>query len=197
MCISNKISLLSLATICCLSLGIVSTTHAQSNNARPNNPDQAPGNNPPSGERPSQAPGVMGTITAIDGTNLTITTRGLGPNDDSGKTYTVDGSSAEITKNNTSATISDLAVDDMVMVIGTISDTTITATEIRQDAMPSDMPEQNRNTFGQNPDGSPSFGQGQPFALDSSALPSPEPQTERVGFFSRIRNFFRNIFHKD
>jgi len=82
-----------------------------------------------------QKPAAMGAITAISGTNITIEDK------QAGTTYTIDASSATITKHakpatqgaaptSTTISASDLAVGDMVVVQGTVSGTTVTATSI-------------------------------------------------------------------
>ena len=77
------------------------------------------------GERPE----AVGTVTAISGTTLTVESKGFGANANA-QTYTVDASNATIDKNRASASLSDIAVGDTVLVHGTVNGTTITATEI-------------------------------------------------------------------
>ncbi len=70
------------------------------------------------------APGVTGTVSAIDGTTITV----LGKN---GTSYTVLADNAKILKNrNTILAITDVKIGDTVMVQGTVDGTTITATTI-------------------------------------------------------------------
>lgn len=68
-------------------------------------------------------PVVSGTVSAISGNTITITTK-------TKITYTVDASNAKIKKNNADATISGVAVGDTIMVQGTFSGTSVTATSI-------------------------------------------------------------------
>lgn len=74
-------------------------------------------------------PGVVGTVSSISGTTLTVQSMAFGQNT-SATTYTVDASSATVTKNNISASLSDISVGDMVMVEGTVSGANIAATSI-------------------------------------------------------------------
>jgi hypothetical protein len=94
-------------------------------------------------------PAAVGTVTAVDGNTVTLTDK------KSGTTYTIDVSSATITKRSaptasssttgttstgtsrtwtppteTTITASDIAVGDTLMVQGTVSGTTITATKV-------------------------------------------------------------------
>ena len=78
----------------------------------------------------SSTPAVIGKVVSVSGTTLTVSGHS-GP-DTATTTYTVDASSAKIMKGkptatSTPATISDVAVGDNVLVIGTASGTTVTA----------------------------------------------------------------------
>jgi hypothetical protein len=86
------------------------------------------------GHMMGRAPGVFGTVSAINGSTLTITSKGFGPNA-AAQTYTVDASSATVMKNNATSTLSAVVVGDTVMVQGTVSGTSVTAKTIR-DGMP-------------------------------------------------------------
>ena len=74
------------------------------------------------------APGVGGTVTAVSGNTITVTGA-------DGKTYTIDATSAAITKDET-VTVSSIAVGDTVMADGTVSGTSVTATAIHDGKMP-------------------------------------------------------------
>lgn len=88
----------------------------------------------PFGDMKGHAPGVMGKVTAIDGSKITITS---GEN----STYVVDAGSAQVlkhsevsstTKTPTAPTIvalTDIKVGDMIMVRGAVTGT-VTATQI-------------------------------------------------------------------
>lgn len=92
---------------------------------------QTAGSTTQSGTMPQRAPGVHGAISAINGTTLTVT------DERSGTAYTVDASAASVKKfvegsGPTTAALSDLAVGQKVSVRGTVSGTSIVATEITQ-----------------------------------------------------------------
>ncbi|MFA6105379.1 MAG: hypothetical protein WC725_02145 [Patescibacteria group bacterium] len=84
-------------------------------------------------------PGVFGTITAINGTNITISDNRSGPTGTIA-TFNIDSSAATFVKivaptsstppTQTSITISDLAVGNTISVKGTVNGATVTATEI-------------------------------------------------------------------
>ena len=81
-----------------------------------------------------RAPGLIGTVSAINGTTLTVTSKNFGPNAPSA-TYAVDASSAVVSKNGDASSLSNVSVGDTVMVVGKISGTDITATSIRDGIM--------------------------------------------------------------
>lgn len=79
-----------------------------------------------------KAPGVVGTVSAVSGTTLTVTSKGLGKSTTAtATTYTVDASNATVTKAGAASSASAIAVGDTVMVQGTVSGTSVTATSIR------------------------------------------------------------------
>lgn len=69
--------------------------------------------------------GVRGTVSAINGTILTVKSK-------NGTTYTVEASIAKIVKNAATSTIevTDIKVGDIVMIEGTVSGTTVSAKKI-------------------------------------------------------------------
>lgn len=73
-----------------------------------------------------RAPHVGGTITAINGSTITIAS-GLNLG---GATYTIDASSAVVMKSGTTSTVSAFAVGDRIFAEGTINGTNVTATKI-------------------------------------------------------------------
>ena len=86
--------------------------------------------------RGGERPGIMGQVTAVNGSTITVQSRGMGRGNDEGTnaaatTYTVNASGATIDKNGAASTLSAIAIGDNVMVVGTISGTTVTATTIR------------------------------------------------------------------
>ncbi|HTY39965.1 MAG TPA: DUF5666 domain-containing protein [Candidatus Paceibacterota bacterium] len=78
----------------------------------------------------NRRPGVFGSVTAINGTTLTINSP-AGPSGGTATTYTVDASNATVEKGGSASTLSAIAVGDNVMVQGTVSGTNVTATTIR------------------------------------------------------------------
>ncbi len=76
------------------------------------------------------AMGISGTVATINGTTLTVTGKAR-PNGAVVPTYTVDASSATVTINGASSSVSNIKVGDNVMVQGTVSGTSVTAKTIR------------------------------------------------------------------
>jgi hypothetical protein len=86
-------------------------------------------------ERMGMMPGVFGTVASVSGTTLTVTSK-AGPNGTpAAATYTVDASSATVTKNNAASSVSAIAVGDTVIVQGAVSGTSVTAKTIRDGVM--------------------------------------------------------------
>ena len=82
-------------------------------------------------------PGVVGTVASVSGDTITVDAKTWQRGDTSGAapttattTYTVDGTNATVTKDGAASTLSAIAVGDMVMVQGTVSGTSVTATKI-------------------------------------------------------------------
>jgi hypothetical protein len=84
--------------------------------------------------RMGMKPGVLGTVASVSGNSLTVTSK-MGPSGGTGTTYTVDATNATVTKNGASSSVTNIIVGDTVMVQGTVSGTSVTATSIR-DGMP-------------------------------------------------------------
>ncbi len=70
-------------------------------------------------------PGVMGKVTAISGTTLTLS---------GSATFTVNASSAVVMKNNATSTLSAITIGDNVFVEGTVTGTNVVATTIHDGA---------------------------------------------------------------
>ncbi len=122
---SNIKKIVLLAAVLVLLGGLSSFVDAQTNNG------QQSGNQPPQGRMNGQgAPVLVGKVTAISGTSITVTGKAGMNKDSTETTYTVDASKATFKKNNTTITVSDIAVGDTIVVSGTISGTTVTATSI-------------------------------------------------------------------
>lgn len=85
-------------------------------------------------------PGVFGTVASVSGTTLTVTSKPHptmpGAGSVAAVTYTVDASNATVMKNGTASTLSAVAVGDTVMIQGTVSGTSVTATTIRDGLVP-------------------------------------------------------------
>lgn len=80
-------------------------------------------------------PAVVGQITAINGSSLSVESKRFGKDEDTGGVtstiYAVDASGATIYKNGSTVSLSDVVVGDFVAVQGTVSGATVTATEVR------------------------------------------------------------------
>ena len=99
------------------------------------------------GMRGGGASGVVGTVSAVSGDTLTVTSKGMmrpePMHEASGTTtlpptsaspavvYTVNASNATVYKNNVTSTIASVATGDTVMVQGTVSGTNVTAAVVR------------------------------------------------------------------
>jgi len=88
----------------------------------------------------NRAPGVFGTVSAINGNILTVASKQF-PNKTATTTtatvttYTVDATNAKIMKNNIAGTISSIVVGDTIMAQGTLTGTNLVATNIRDGVM--------------------------------------------------------------
>lgn len=109
-------------------------------------------------------PVVGGTITAINGNQLTITNK-------SNVTYTVDATNAKIIKNNATSSISSLNVNDNVIIQGTVNGNSVVASSII-DRGPTPNPIQQNN----------------------SNQPINQNQGLMNRFFRGIGGFFHNLF---
>ena len=93
------------------------------------------------GGRGGMMPGIVGTVSAINGNTITVLgrqgfSRGVGKNTaTSATTFTVDATNAKVTKNNSASTVSSIAVGDTISAQGTVSGTNVTATNIRDGVM--------------------------------------------------------------
>jgi hypothetical protein len=86
------------------------------------------------GRMGGRAPGLIGTVSAINGTTLTVTDKGRGVNA-TATTYAVDASTATVSKNGATSSLSNVAVGDTVMIVGKTSGTNVTATSINDGVM--------------------------------------------------------------
>jgi hypothetical protein len=87
------------------------------------------------GKRPMMAPGVFGTVSAVNGNSLTVSGKTGFGGTATATTYTVDATNATVMKSGAASTVSTIAVGDTVMVRGTVSGTNVTATMIRDGLM--------------------------------------------------------------
>ena len=140
------------------------------------------------GGRMGMQPGVFGTVTAINGTTLTVSGKqgrsfGGAPSSNTSGTptqttpaapvapatvvYTVDASNATVRKNNATSTVASIVVGDTVAVRGTVSGTSVTATSISDGVM--------SMTRGGN------GGRGGPGGMGSSTRPTSMPASPITG----------------
>ncbi|MDB5187926.1 MAG: hypothetical protein JWO50_446 [Candidatus Kaiserbacteria bacterium] len=82
-------------------------------------------------------PMLMGVITAVNGTSLTVTGKSGFQNATS--TFTVDASNAKVVKKGATTTVSALTSGEKVMIEGTVTGTSVVATMIRTDVGPGMM----------------------------------------------------------
>lgn len=73
--------------------------------------------------------GTRGTVTSISGNTITLTSK-AGPNGATATIYTINAANASVTKAGVASTLTSIAVGDTLMVQGTLSGTTVTATKI-------------------------------------------------------------------
>ena len=125
----------SAAIACLLTLGMSGTALAQSTNVPNVSTTGTHQGWTPGSSGGMHRPGVFGTVSAVSGDTLTIISKGFGANA-TATTYTVDATNATVTKGNTTSTVGAIQVGDTVMVQGTVSGTSVTATTIRDGVMP-------------------------------------------------------------
>jgi hypothetical protein len=109
--------------------------------------------------RPMMGPGVVGTVSAVSGTTITVAGRTGFGSTTATTTYTVDASSATVLKNNATSTISSIAVGDRIFVQGTVSGTSVTAKTIFDGMIGRGMGRGDRGAMGSS---TPFMGNGQP-----------------------------------
>ena len=76
-------------------------------------------------------PAVVGKVSAINGTTLTVISQKGFNEATTNTTFTVDTAHAALLRGNTAITLSDIAIGDTVIVQGTVTGTAIAATTIR------------------------------------------------------------------
>lgn len=83
-----------------------------------------------------KGPGVFGTVTAVSGNSITITSKSrmMGKPGSAASpataTYTVDATNATVTKNGAASTVSAITVGDTIVVQGTVTGTNVIAKKI-------------------------------------------------------------------
>lgn len=95
---------------------------------------------PDTGSRSEQnapRPAVVGIVSSISGTSLTVTTKGWerGAAATSSATYIVDAANATITKNGVNSSLPAITIGDRVMVRGSVIGTKVTATSVNDGRM--------------------------------------------------------------
>jgi hypothetical protein len=81
-------------------------------------------------------PAVVGTVSAVSGTTITVNSK-QGPKASAATstTFTIDARNAVVKKNNATSTVSSIAVGDMIVVQGTVTGNNVVATMIRDGVM--------------------------------------------------------------
>lgn len=127
----NKLAVVLSSSVIVGSLLMAGTAFAQTNDTQPSTSARA-GWSGHAGMGAGRAPGVFGTVSAVNGTSLTVTSKGFGKSETAAaQTYTVNAANATVTKAGVASTVGAIAVGDTVMVAGTVSGTSVTATTIR------------------------------------------------------------------
>ncbi len=114
---------ISLLSIACVMAGAIITSPALAST-------KITGGSAQSASRP-QNQGVLGIVTAVNGTTITMTSKARTSSTSAATIYTVDASSATVTKNGANSSLSAISVGDTIIVGGSINGTTIKATTIR------------------------------------------------------------------
>jgi hypothetical protein len=120
------------------------------------------GKGAPGQMKDGRKPAVFGTVTVVNGATITVASRSFGKNAAT-TTYSVNAANATVFKNNATSSVSSIAINDQIMVMGTISGTTVTATSIRDG-----IPMMNR---GRGPDQPDNGGTGQSLPLKGNGEP--------------------------
>ncbi len=128
-------------------------------------------------------PAVVGTVSAITGDSLTVTSKGFGKNASTtpATAYVVDATNATVFKNNATSSVSAIVVGDTVAVQGSVSGTAVTATTIR------DGLSMMRGAMGSTTQ----MHAGWP----GTASTTPNGHKSHVGFMTTVGNFFHSLFH--
>jgi hypothetical protein len=131
----NKVGIAIISTAVMATLAIGGTAFAQSTTATATTGTGShQGWMPGSNGGVKRAPGVFGTVSAISGDTITLTSKGYGSTA-TPKTYTVDATNATVTKSGAASSVSAIAVGDTLMAQGTVSGTSVAATKIMDGMM--------------------------------------------------------------
>ncbi len=102
-------------------------------------------------------PVIGGNVTAVNGTTLTVTNK-------SNVTYTVNAASTTVTKAGAASTVANISVGDNVIVQGSVSGSSVTASSIMDRG------------------------------VAASVNPTPSDARKAPGFFGAVRGFFKDVF---
>lgn len=148
---------------------------------------------------------TVGTVTEINGTTITISSRqGFGPNA-ANVTFTVDASHATVTESShASSSVSSIVVGNMIVVQGTKSGNTIIANTIRKELVRGGIGMEPADSNANAKGARGSMVNGTPYALTSASsdIDTAHPQTAMgesgeqnpEGFFGSVGMFFSNMF---
>ncbi|MCR4280039.1 MAG: DUF5666 domain-containing protein [Candidatus Komeilibacteria bacterium] len=187
--IKNKyISLAVLASLVLAVPVLAQTNNSQSSESRDNKGGLMNWGRMMMGRVNMMSPNIVGTVTAINGTTLTVTSNSKvgwawGKEDEDGDednqnedtpkatpapiVYTVDASQATVVKAGVASTVSGIAVGDIVKIQGTVTGTSILATTIRDGVNKEDKEKDKKEKDKENKDKKPEQtpliqGNGQP-----------------------------------
>lgn len=133
------------------------------------------------GGQPPMAPGIVGQVTAISGSMITMTE--VGPTATATVAYTVDATNAIVLKNAVTSSLSGIAIGDRILVQGLVIGTSITAVQVM------DGPSAIR------PPTSTAWEAENHLSGSGASTPQHEGFFGWIGgFFASIWNFFGNLF---
>lgn len=201
-----------------VSLALVSSVAFAANNDRGTMPNRG-GQQQPQGQKGEMRKevegknrGIPGTVTSVNGSQITITSRGERNSSTTEATYIVDTSSATIKKvgiptaTSTNSgklekpiektiSISDIITGDMIVVSGTIQGTTITAKEILVTNGGGKMDGQ-KEPRGFSTSSTSTVRSGWGRENDEGSSTEPMPASQGGNFWTKITNPFKNFFKK-
>ena len=135
------------------------------------------------GNKEMMNPGVAGTVSAVSGNIITVTSKQrirrennsnttTPPTTATAITYTVDATNAKITKNNVAGTISSIVIGDTIVAQGTLTGTNLIATNIRDGQMMGrgGQGASLQGGIGTTPPASPIVGDGKPIVAGTVSV---------------------------